>query len=312
MNSALQLFYSIPEFKATILAEPVSVIDRDYRVTPGVLENQQLRREYFKKLDRKKSNVVIQSLKSIFTLLNTSKESSIHPGNTIKYILETINETVGSQKDASEALNASILSKLQDSPLPSIQRLMNIFKFNFVEKLRCDSGEERYNIFSERNQFEYRLEVPLRDTVQNSINGFLSNERVIDPSNFVEWCRMPHNKQINIVFNPDVQYLILALKRMKQGYVLDNSLSMVDGIITIPNFENATMPNIRFALHGCIYYTGGGNNGHYQYLEFDKTGNTVPIRLYDDSSVSENPKGFNINTNGYVFLYRRIASRTPL
>ena len=335
MNSALQLFYSIPEFKAAILAEPTSVIDQDYSVTPGVLENQQLRREYFQRLDRKKANVVIQSLKRIFTELNTSKELAIHPGTTIRDILGTINETVGLQQDSSEALNASILSKLQESPLPSIKRLMNIFKFNFVEKLSCDSGQEEYNNFSTRNQFEYRLEVPLANTVQNSINTFLSNERITDKSNLLEWCikreppfdKMPYNKQINIVFNPDVQYLILALKRMRLDLSLDDTFSTVNGIISIPNFRNAAIPNIRFALQGCIYYTGRGDKGHYQYLEFDKTGNTKPIRLYNDSVVSENPPvtpnlsikpendpsetnynpGFNINTNGYVFLYRRVA-----
>jgi ubiquitin C-terminal hydrolase len=312
MNSALQLFYSIPEFKDTILAVPTSDIDQDYSVTPGVLENQQLRREHFKRLDIKKSNVVIQSLKIIFTKLNTDSELAINPGATISAILGTINETVGTQKDASEALNASILSKLQDSPLPTIQRLMNLFKFNYVEKLRCNkTGEERYTDFSKRNQFEYRLEVPLDTTIQNSIDAFLSDELISDKNNLLEWCveneppfnRQPYNKQNNIVFNPDVKYLIFSLKRMKPGNVLDDRLCKVDGIITIPNFRNATIPNIRFALQGCIYYTGTGNGGHYQYLEFDKKGNTVPIRLYDDSSVSENPKGFNINTNGYVFLY---------
>jgi len=329
MNSALQLFYSIPEFKAAILAEPGSGLDRDYRYrdipilpstdttrnNPEIIENQRLRQEDLKRVEIKKANVVLQSLKSIFTQLNTSKESTINPGNAIKYILETVNRAVGPQADASEALNASILSKLQELPSPSIQRLMNLFKFNFVEKLRCDSGEEKYIDFSKptRNQFEYRLEVPLRDTVQNSINAFLGIEQVTDPRYFLEWCfkpeppftKMPHTKQNNIVFNPEVQYLILALKRMKPGYILNNAVSTVDGVITIPNFRNAETPDIRFVLQGCIYYTGSGSGGHYQYLEFDKTGNTVPIRLYNDSSVSENPKGFNINTNGYVFLYRR-------
>jgi ubiquitin C-terminal hydrolase len=352
MNSALQLFYSMPEFKAIILAEPPTKIDRDYKYTdipplkitdanknnPDILKNIRLRQEDRKRVDIKKANVVIQSLKSIFTELNTSKESAIHPGTTIRDILETIGEKVGHQQDASEALNASILSKLQESPLPSIQRLMNLYKFNYVEILRCETGEEISTDFSKptRNQFEYRLEVPLRDTLQNSINAFLGVERVTDPSNFLEWCKKPHTKQNNIVFNPEVQYLIIALKRMRQGYVLDNRVSIVNGIINIPNFRNAEIPNIRFALQGCIYYTGIGRYGHYQYLEFDKTGNLKPIRLYNDSLVSENPSvtpdirkipntdkfiykdkqkienpdynpGFNINTNGYVFLFRRIA-----
>jgi ubiquitin C-terminal hydrolase len=330
MNSALQLFYSMPEFKAIILAEPITKIDRDYKYNssiprlditdanknnPEIKDNIRLRQEDFKRVEIKKANVVLQSLKSIFTQLNTSEDSSIHPGKTIQYILETIGAAVGPQQDASEALNAAILSKLHELPTPSIQRLMNLYKFNYVEILRCETGEERSTDFSKppRNQFEYRLEVPLRDTVQNSINAFLGIERVTDPRYFLEWCfkpeppftRMPHTKQNNIVFNPEVQYLILALKRMKPGYILNNAVSTVDGVITIPNFRNAETPDIRFVLQGCIYYTGSGNYGHYQYLEFDKTGNTVPIRLYNDSSVSENPKGFNINTNGYVFLYRR-------
>ena len=133
-----------------------------------------------------------------------------------------------------------------------------------------------------------------------------------------DWCEnQPFSKQTNIVFNPQFKYLILTIKKTQKN-IPGTAFSaakiikpvMVNGIIRVPNYNNQHEPYIFFVLQGLCYHGGIAEGGHYFYLEFNQTGSIVPIRSYNDTTVTDLTEGealrFDIHTNGYLFLYKKI------
>jgi len=329
LNATIQLLYSIPELKRIILSDelnPVYPLNFDYLIsTPPRGERE--RYNFFKAEEQIKSNIVLQSLKDLFKLLDSpiteGEDTYIKPGDNLDYMVSTTTLSINRQEDATEALNSAILSKLHESKVPTIISLMELFNFYFIETLICSDGNKKEKNKSQiRDQFgnpapEYEniLILPLTDTIQNSITSFSSPENVDHTKQPLDgWCfeltspfrALPYTKQIKIVLNPEIRYLIISLKRFyySEGRLnFNNRKCSVNPLITLGE--------INFALKGCIYYTGNAEGGHYQYLEFDRTGtNKTPFRLYNDDEVLNNPKITDGIPDNEPFKYSPNATRT--
>ena len=337
LNSALQLLYSIMDLRESILQIPEVAINENYEENPALAltpighqknpredtpEFQDLRRKDLLKIEQNKSTTIIQSLRTIFKSMSESQGGNVSSRVSIEQIFRTQNMGIGAQHDTEEFIGF-IMSAIQVTQ--SMEDLFNLFKMHFVEIKTCvENNEKNVKDWSLSSIFEYRLQINQCETMQKSIMSYLKDEVISDPSNFLdEWCHnQPFSKQTNIVFNPNFKYLIINLKKTQNSISDDKKLTtafnakkldtpfIVEGTISIPNYQNQSEPHIVFVLQGASYHWGTTTGGHYSYLEFDQLGSIIPIRHYNDHSVDTlsptDARQFDIHKNGALFLYKKI------
>ena len=337
LNSALQLLYSIIDLRESILQIPEVAINENYKENPALVltpighqknpredtpEFQDLRRKDLLKIEQNKSTTIIQSLRTLFKSMSESQGGNVSSRVSIEQIFRTQNMGIGAQHDTEEFIGF-IMSAIQVTQ--SMEDLFNLFKMHFVEIKTCvENNEKNVKDWSLSSIFEYRLQINQCETMQKSIMSYLKDEVISDPSNFLhEWCHnQPFSKQMNIVFNPNFKYLIINLKKTQNSISDDKKLTtafnakkldtpfIVEGTISIPNYQNQSEPHIVFVLQGASYHWGTTTGGHYSYLEFDQLGSIIPIRHYDDRSVDTlsptDARQFDIHKNGALFLYKKI------
>ena len=68
---------------------------------------------------------------------------------------------------------------------------------------------------------------------------------------------------------------------------------------------NETTKDVKYVLDGYIWYNGSGKHGHYMFIECDKNGEDKYI--FNDSNVSNFTKKSQVDTNGYIFSYKKIS-----
>jgi hypothetical protein len=106
------------------------------------------------------------------------------------------------------------------------------------------------------------------------------------------------------IFIPDKQkYIIIQLKRFQETYPGSATYTKLVTEVT-PNKE-ITIDKKKFKLKGVIFQTGSMSVGHYQYMECDDNG--IPIMVYSDAECKKYTTSYDINKNGYLFLYKRVV-----
>ena len=113
-----------------------------------------------------------------------------------------------------------------------------------------------------------------------------------------------------VLYIPETQkYLIVILKRytLKEGktIIVDKNIN-VDEKITI-NKDIEYVNKYEFKLRGVICKTGSAGGGHYVYISYEDDKKI----LYNDSAPpADFNSGYNMNKQGYVFLYEKVTSQT--
>ena len=99
------------------------------------------------------------------------------------------------------------------------------------------------------------------------------------------------------------KYIIIQLKRYDFNPATNVSTKVQTSVTPT---KEITIDNKKFILKGVIYHVGeGANNGHYYYIECDDNGK--PIVVYSDTQCIEYNISYDINKNGYIFLYERVV-----
>jgi ubiquitin C-terminal hydrolase/uncharacterized protein (DUF1810 family) len=185
---------------------------------------------------------------------------------------------------------------------------------NLIEKYKIHDDGKLISVRQDSRITSIMLSIELfGDNIQDSINNY-SSEQI--PDSIIRNCEgVCDCKQIkkdgkldtdirqkDCIFIPDTQkYIIIQLKRFYQDPPLSKNLKKKEDSVT-PNKE-ITIDNKKFKLKGVVCQRGSLNSGHYVYVDCNEKGD--PFVIYSDTSCFP-PTAYNINTEGYVFLYERM------
>ena len=115
----------------------------------------------------------------------------------------------------------------------------------------------------------------------------------------------------NVIYIPNEQkYLVIILNRFKDDGTMNNEKIKVDETITInqdTNYDNMLQKlKVNFKLRGVICKTGSENGGHYVYISIE---NDKKILYNDSAEPVKLTNQYNMDTQGYVFLYEKVTSQ---
>jgi len=289
MNSALQMLYSIDEYRNLILKS--------------------------RNNNNKNDKNVIMSIKKIFNLINNSKNTFIERENLQEpYVIlykSVFNEDLYLQQDSQEFLSA-ILDKSNNY----FSNLNKLYQYNFISKTYCSKNnqnilkEDVHNNSSIISLDIIRLVNNKKELINNTLTELLKSYQKTELlSNEEKLNRCLNNlksyKKININIPKENKYLFIQLKR----FIVTNinyeeetiNGAYVDDYIKIEHVININ--GNRYFLLGAILRGGTFTSGHYIYTTF-KNGRIY--KTYNDNEVINNKIGnYTLENNSYILLYAR-------
>jgi len=315
MNAALQLLFSMDDIVSLIMNLPKIKGSDDYIIS---------------------QNNIIDSLKALFRLMkNDDHKDNCVIDNTkmtlyYNHFKTLLNTGIGMYEDAQEFLS-TLIDKISDNrrtigmklPISDVFKDIRIlFSIREFTILTCNNDTIAINHESIINPNTI-LSLGLEGTsIQTCINDYYKEKAYTDTT-LVARCGkiVPKFQQIRPNINEYNKYLIIQLNRFKYNNTKKVTIFRIDKIesnktITITNYketyskivDNEFIEIITYKLIGCILYLNNNskdsNNGHYVYM---KNIDTIPIVL-NDSQV-EYDFTYDIDNQGYIFLYERIENR---
>jgi ubiquitin C-terminal hydrolase len=289
MNSALQMLYSIDEYRNLILKS--------------------------RNNNNKNDKNVIMSIKKIFNLINNSKNVYIERENLEEpYVIlykSVFNEDLYLQQDSQEFLS-SILDKSNNY----FSNLNKLYQYNFISKTYCSKNNQ--NVLKEDVNNDssiisldiIRLVNNKKELINNTLTGLLKSYQKPELLNNEEKLNRCLNnfksyKKININIPKENKYLFIQLKR----FIVTNinyeeetiNGAYIDDYIKIEHIININ--GNKYFLLGAILRCGTFTSGHYIYTTF-KNGRVY--KTYNDSEVINNKIGnYTLENNAYILLYAR-------
>jgi hypothetical protein len=208
-----------------------------------------------------------------------------------------------------------------------VLKFINLFNYTFQESYKCETSgtyknkqkngsdlvEESTMLVINVDQFVSNNSSMQQSTLQDQIDFILKYEEIPDAkNNMTSVCSTGISKNANELgkyiakkITIDVSkstYLLITLNRFSGDY--RTSITKLRNHIR-PNNKIHINNNI-FEIMGVILQTGilnkTGGGGHYVYIVYQ---NGIPTFTMDDSTVSTQYFD-NINSDGIVFLYRRV------
>lgn len=315
INASLQLLYAIPELHEELSKLTTDTINRLKPAKKINYNTGEITNTNVPYVCRPQEKNQIRALKAILERMRSKEEldtDNVMVNNKKAYqlILDFSPDfEYHRQADASAVVN-SFLQLF--NPYSNCQGFEDLTRKIFIDKTK-----NNVKLKSNPSQF-----VPLRDNEElpilqiqidnpnkaTNIKELLENyER---PSNIEESNgrinKFPGDLMIQdkktIKLHNEQSVVIIQVKRFAYDKV-KQTVSKLRTVI-IPN-ERITIDNKDFILEGCILHQGGTiSGGHYVYLSFI---NGVINQVINDEKISKESYYINmLNTDGYLFLYKRI------
>lgn len=318
INGPLQLLFAIPELTdrltrltpENILAlEPAKIRN----INTGVLTNRPIPTACGK--DQKE---LILSLKLIFegmrsgTCLDTEK---VKVGNSNVYSkILALDPGVAhyGQSDAAGIVN-SLLGLF--NPYSECLGFEDLVRQIYIGEIHKDvilaSGSEERLAPDQKMTF---LSIPIYNkkkpnTLSELLTSYQMPEVIEDQYSRVNRFRRNNgtydqivSQQSTITLHEEQRVVVIQVKRFE--FNPDFTSRKIRSVVVAD--EKISIDNKHFILEGCIIHSGELAGGHYVYLTFD---NGKPNLIINDEKISkDNDYLRTLHTDGYVYLYRRIAN----
>jgi len=321
MNSAIQLLYSIPELRTFVSTIDIDSLTKDHIL--GCAKDDTILSD---------AKTILIAMRDLNTVLTGTTPISLEKinGKDIYRILTKILTLGYKQQETSTEFINNLFGKINCvKGQPDILKFINLFNYTFQESYKCatdsiyknkqkngsDLFEESTMLVINVEQFLFNNPSKKESTLQDQINFTLTYEEIPDEkNNMTSVCGTGISKNANELgkytakkITVDVSkstYLLITLNRFSGDY--RTTITKLRNNIT-PNNKIDINNNI-FEIMGVILQTGilskTGGGGHYVYIVYQ---NGTPTFTMDDSTVSTQYFD-NINSDGIVFLYRRVPA----
>jgi ubiquitin C-terminal hydrolase len=301
MNSVLQMFLRIDEYKEYILNKKYNKINNEqYNIYENIHEIYKI---YINSNDNDKINIT-QYEQKIF-------ENSFKPLDGDPLVV------FGSQQDAIEFIQKGLfLNELNDLNFMQFTRTKAYYIDNdnkIPNKTNTIEPQKRSLIFIDLDDDKLKKYSPINQNIQYLLNEtyFKSLATEINNNDGTKYTNPIVKMYLNLDNN---KYLLVLLKRYKRDKDTGIKTKIQTEIkhsyfIEIPIDETHTK-KVKYILRGVIEHIGSNSEsskdidgGHYVYHWIK---NSSVIKTFDDSSIKNINSLDNITKKGYVYLYERI------
>ena len=281
MNSALQMLYSINEY-------------RDFILNNNLNNNLN-------------NSSTVSIIKKIFKLIQTNKGSSIRIKRDIlqpiyKILYKQIfkeNNTFGSQQD-SEQILSFIIGQTSDL------YILSIFSFQLIKDTYCRKNNVNNNLqqmFETTHILLLAVTKNYTNAIKNSLTELIKYFEIDEKLN-VKLNRCGNSNthtKLTIKIPEENKYLFIQLKRLFVDFYFDKDINIEQQLYINNNI---------YILIGVILRKGSQKSGHYIYATFK---NNKIHKVYDDESVYNNLKyGFELNKHSYILLYKKFEKKVNI
>jgi hypothetical protein len=304
MNAALQLMYSMTEFKT--------------KNNNNIPENPLM--QYLTAMDSKEVNCASAN-KLATDLYNFAQKKGFVKDRPIKQQedpAELMTVLFGSNTFNSESIRFNIIDSVHTTTTTdstnkeACRRNINVITHPNYHQIPTNIKDNIIYIpGTSQPRYIHILPIPTTDTFFNQID-LLSVTQIptSDTINFLETdgCKSIGKETIStqsvIIPGNQQQYFIISLNRF------DSTNNKIKTRIDLTNAE-ITFDSIKFKIKGCICHHGPSpQGGHYTYVEFE-TG--TPKTVYDDTNICpyntyiniESFKDRTVDVTGYVLLFEK-------
>jgi ubiquitin C-terminal hydrolase len=276
LNSAIQTLYSIKEYREGILNYKIIKNNKEHKVINII-------KKVFKLIDISNNRLNNKSNKYISSNKICSLFEELH--NTCFY---SIGIKWGQQADSQE-----ILSFIIDKTC-ELLNLKKIFSFNLITSSYCKINNIKINK-ENRSEESLLLSLPLYkkcNSILKLINEYEKTEKLETSLSRCSKLKTSYRK-LNINIPEKNKYLFIQLKRFnyKKG-----EIEFIDRKIQVNH--KIKLSNKKFILKNCILI----KDNHYICAIYK---NCKLIRVYNDIICSNNLGNFELNKNGYIFIYEK-------
>ena len=327
MNSIIQFLYNMKTFRKAFIKIDDKYLNKYAKSLKIIFEN----------LSKKEGNL---KPKKLMIEYKQSGKTKLENATDILLSVFFEKQLESTQQDANEFIN-NLFNKIGDLSLTEesdkVRNLLyNYFGFKqqiqiYCEKNRVDNNKNPSDWIDEtytpENPGTLQLTVTLDNkSIQNGLESVATFTK--KSGELLEAC-CKHNKKpcknfgpgekrtrISFIKDKNPEYLIINLARMSIEFknnkiitLFNNDKVTINKIITIKSRNidkkgNEIIKDIKYVLDGYILYNGSGTHGHYIFIECDDSGNEKYI--FNDSNVSNFTGKSQIDTNGYIFSYKKI------
>ena len=330
MNSILQFLYNMKSFRKSFIKLDDKYLNKYAKALKFIFEN----------LSKKEGNL---KPKKINIEYKQSGKTKIENATDILLSVFFEKQSESTQQDANDFIN-NLFNKIGDLSSPEKENrvrslLYNYFGFKQQMQIYCDKNRvDKHKNPSDWIDETYTAENPgtlqLTITLDNKSiqEGLESVAKFTKESgelleacckNNKEPCKKlgPGEKRTRIGFIGDKEpdYFIVNLARMsvkfenkKQLFVFNNNKIIINKTIDIKSKSkskstdeqgNEVTNDVKYVLDGYIWYNGSGKHGHYMFVKCDENGEDKYI--FNDSNVSNFTGKSQVDTNGYIFSYKK-------
>ena len=318
LNASLQLLYAIPE-----LHEELSKLTPDAisRLKPAKMVNYNTGKITNKNVSDSCTplgkdqisalKAILEGMRSNKEVLDTEKVKVNH--NNVYNLVLALNSDFQPHRQADASTVVTSFLQLFN-PYINCQGFDELTRKIFIDKtkiyVKLRSDPSRFVPLRDNEEvpiLQLQITDPRKATDINELLQDYESPQDLNESNG-RLNRFPGNLMIQqkttIKLHDDQRVLIIQLKRFEYNQATGESSKLRN--VVVPN-EKITLDNKNFILQGCIVHQGGRlSTGHYVYLSFiDGKINQV----INDEKISKESYYINmLNTDGYLFLYKRINS----
>ncbi len=294
------------------------------------LDNQRLIELARVNEDLARGRTILRILKHIFTKFSRGdRKINLVDEGVYRQLVELSGLTCSAQQDMTEFIVNILGIILTFYGNQHVRNFIDSITFNQIDHTICENGKNVIRdpmvLFTNRDrigQLPKTLDLPINDRARNIQQLITINQeaRGIDPpDNMLDSCiitegRIDYNrraisKQTIINELPSSEYFLISLKRRLPADRFGTSFYKKRNVINVNPY--LIIGNGKYQIIGCGLHMGSANGGHYVYIAYNDE--CIPAVTFNDSRyypIREEELA-QINTDGYVYLYKKIALATP-
>jgi len=328
MNSTLQFLYNMKNFRKSFIKLDDKYLNKHAKALKIIFEN----------LYKKEGNIKPKKLTIEY---KQSGKTKLENATDILLSVFFEKQSESTQQDANDFIN-NLFNRIGDLASPERQNkvrnlLYTYFGFKQQIQIHCENNRvDKHKNPSDWIDETYTPENPgtlqLTITLDNKSiqEGLESVAKFTKESgelleacckNKKEPCKKlgPGEKRTRIGFIKDKEpeYIIVNLARMstefkhkKRVVTFNKDKITINKTIILKSKSkddqgNETIKDVKYVLDGYIWYSGSGACGHYMFIECDENG--AEKYIFNDSNVTDFTGKSQIDTNGYIFSYKKIS-----
>jgi len=311
MNSALQMLYSINEYRDLIFNtkftnDTIDILKQIFILIKFNNSTNYIKKHELINLYGNLYKEIYQKIFGIDKIFHGGKLEQKKP-NIVQKINKK-NSVFGSQQDSHELLTYIIANTFDSNNFDT-----NFFSFELIDGKYCSKNGSVNDLETQSDKVNF-LELPVlledRTIIGNSISelikNFITNEK-LGVEEQIHRCSdngKDSYKKLDIKIPEENKYLFIQLKRLLKNFKLGIELYF-DGNINID--YQLYIDGNRYDLIGVILRSGSYRSGHYIYTTIK---NGKIHKVYDDESVFDNLRDWNkLEKHAYVLLYRKYEKK---